>query len=63
MIGLSFIALLLANFALGKAVILYQWDMAGADIGTGTAFNAVKEVVVLGLSKVLGLAIPVQLLW
>ena len=62
LVGFYLVRRLLAYFALGVAVILHQRNMAGAHVRTGTAFDAVHQVVVLGLFQIVVLGMPVQLL-
>ncbi len=44
-------------------VILHQRNVAGADPGTGSAFNAVGNVVLPRLIVIASTAVPVKLLW
>ena len=52
----------LADFRLLLPVVLHQRNVARADVGAGTALNAVKQVVVARLLMLLAAAEPVKLL-
>ena len=45
LIGGNFFASRLSDTTFTVAIILHQGDVAGADIGTGAALNAVKQTV------------------
>src|ERR1017187_7277224 len=51
-----------ANLALGKTVILYQRDVAGADIAARAAFDAVEQAEFLRPAELFGLGEPEQIL-
>ena len=55
---------LIDGFDLGLflAVVLHQRDIARADKGTGTTFNAVKQIVIAGFLVLFAAAEPVKLL-
>ena len=50
-------------FIFGVAIVLHQRNMARTDIGAATAFNTVKQVVVLHLVKFGRIGMPIQQLW
>src|SRR5690554_3278297 len=54
--------MVLTNLAFGGAIVLYQRNIAGADIGTSAAFNTIEKVVRRQSVVVLGLGVPQQLL-
>ena len=62
LLGLELLLLQVANFALGRAVVLHQRDARRADIGTGTAFDAVEQVMRPELLMLLAYGEEVQLL-
>ncbi len=61
-LGLLRLVLQTAQFGLLFAIVLHQRNAARADPGTGTTFDAVIDVVLLGLVVFAGLAVPVELL-
>ena len=52
-----------AQFGLFLTVILYQRNVTRADIGAGTTFDAVIDMVRTGFIVIAALAVPVELLW
>ena len=62
MFGLELLLFQVANFRLGGAVVLHQRNARRADIGAGTAFDAVEQVVRLELLVFLAHGEEVQLL-
>ena len=62
MLGLLLLLLQLADLTLGSAVILYQGDVGGADVGAGAALDAVEQVMGLELLMLLAEGKEMQLL-
>ncbi|MNF59481.1 hypothetical protein D3C84_410730 [compost metagenome] len=60
--GLELLVFQVANFALGRTVVLHQGNARRADIGAGAAFDAVEQVVRLELLVFLADGEEVQLL-
>ncbi len=63
MIGFTLLYLFCANFRFGVAVELNQRNATWADIGTGTTFDTVEEVMILRFLKLIPFRKPVELLW
>ena len=53
----------LQDFGLGGTVVLYQWNITGADVRAGTTLNTIEQVMVLQFFELLALCEPEQLLW
>ncbi len=57
-----FFQFLFADLGFGNPVVLHQWNFTRTDIGTGTTFNAVEQVVLFQFVVLFAFGKPLQLL-